>query len=165
MLELKRIQREAIPNAIQRAEHYRLLNEPRVAESICRDVLMVDPENQRTRIILILAITDLFGAEDGKSPRDALDLIPDIQDEYARSYYTGIIHERQAKAELAHHRPDSRHHAYELLMQAMEWFEKAEKIHPPDNQDAVLRWNSCARLIAYHKLEARPRDDFQPYLE
>ena len=31
--------------------------------------------------------------------------------------------------------------------EAMRCFEEAEKIHPPQNDDAVLRWNRCVRLL------------------
>jgi hypothetical protein len=29
----------------------------------------------------------------------------------------------------------------------MHCFEGAEKIRPPDNDDAILRWNRCLRLL------------------
>ena len=35
-----------MPAALEKALRYRLLNEPVEAESICRDVLEVDPDNQ-----------------------------------------------------------------------------------------------------------------------
>ena len=43
---LKPISPEAIPEALQKAERYRLLNEPAQAESLCQDVLAVEPNNQ-----------------------------------------------------------------------------------------------------------------------
>lgn len=165
MFEIKPLQKASIPHALERVERYRLLNEPRVAESICHDILQVDPDNQQALIMLLLAITDQFGDTDGKTEKDALELVPRLQDEYARRYYAGIIHERQGKASLSHSRLDAHYHAYELLRTAMEWFEKAEPIHPPGNEDAILRWNSCVRLIQYHRLKPRPNDDFQTYLE
>src|SRR5258707_3747037 len=30
---------------------------------------------------------------------------------------------------------------------ALENFEKAARIRPPDNDDAILRWNRCVRLL------------------
>ena len=44
-VELKRISQAALPAALAKAERYRLLNEPEQAESICRDVLAVEPKN------------------------------------------------------------------------------------------------------------------------
>ena len=41
----------------------------------------------------------------------------------------------------------------------MDWFEKAENIHPAANEDTVLRWNNCARLIMANRLKPRPRDE------
>ena len=52
MPELKPISKEAIPSALAKAERYRLLNEPRLAESICRDVLRTDAGNQQGLVIL-----------------------------------------------------------------------------------------------------------------
>ena len=56
MYELKPISREAIPRAIQKAERYRLLNQSWAAESICLDILEVDPENQQVLVMLVLAL-------------------------------------------------------------------------------------------------------------
>lgn len=46
MFELKPLSEGAIPKALKKAERYRLLNEPRQAESICQDVLSIDPDNE-----------------------------------------------------------------------------------------------------------------------
>ena len=42
---LKRISTAGIPEAIAKAGLYRSLNEPEEAESICRDILAVDPQH------------------------------------------------------------------------------------------------------------------------
>ena len=60
MAELKQLHKDAIPAALEKAERYRLLNEPGEAESICLDILAVDPDNQRAIITLLLAFTDRF---------------------------------------------------------------------------------------------------------
>ncbi len=45
--------------------------------------------------------------------------------------------------------------------QAMDWFEKAEEIRPAGNDEVILRWNGCARIIMNNKLEPREMaDDF-----
>ena len=165
MFELKTLNREAIPRSLDKAEHNRLLNEPRVAESICNDILAVDSENQQAIVYLILAITDQFDIPSPAGIKQALDLSPRITDEYQRLYYTGIIYERQAKAKLTQNYPDCHYDAYDLLREAMEWFEKAESHEDEENDDATLRWNSCARVIMDQKLKPRPQDDFSPYLE
>jgi len=59
--QLKPISKAAIGEALEKAKRYRLLNEPSLAESICLDVLEVEPENQRALVTLLLAITDQFG--------------------------------------------------------------------------------------------------------
>ena len=45
MFQLKPISKESIPAAIEKAERYRLLDEPNLAESICLDILEADPQS------------------------------------------------------------------------------------------------------------------------
>ena len=144
--ELKTLSPEALPRALEKAERYRLLNEPGEAESICLDVLEVEPGNQLAFVTLLLAITDQFDT-DSASAADAHKAIERMRDPYARAYYTGIVHERRAKAELHHCAPGFGPRVYEQLREAMLWYEKAEAIRPTGNDDAVLRWNACARLL------------------
>lgn len=148
MLELKPLHKDAIPAALTKAERYRLLNEPWQAESICQDVLQVDPDNQAALITLVLALTDQF--HHGVSVQEARDLIPRLRDEYERAYYSGVICERRAKALLEQGRQGSAHVVYSAFRDAMYWYEKAEAIRPPANDDAILRWNTCARFLARH---------------
>src|SRR5437764_7591259 len=160
MAELERLQKEAIRAAVEKAIRYRLLNEPAEAESICLDVLEVDPENQEAIITLLLALTDRFTKGYGVSDTQIKQLLARIRDEYERAYYSGIFAERRAKAKLSQHTPGCRFQAYELFREAMDWFEKAEAIRPSGNDDALLRWNTCARIIERNKLV--PREEEEP---
>jgi hypothetical protein len=153
MFEIKKLSDKAIPGALEKAMRYRLLNEPREAESICLDILETEPENEEALIILILAITDQFVNELPGSVARAREILPRLHEEYDRIYYAGIICERQAKAALRRSTPHSRFIAYDNLREAMNLYEKAEKIHPEKNEDAILRWNACARMIMMNKLE------------
>src|SRR5262245_47562283 len=144
--KLKPISKSGIAEAISKVELYRYLNEPEEAESICRDILAADSENQLARRLLGLVITDQFtgGAQDRHV--EAEGLFQGLTDTYERLYYTGLLHYRRAKTELrAGGRPS--HIIRVLLEQAMRCLEGAEKIHPPDNDDAILRWNRCVRLL------------------
>jgi hypothetical protein len=163
--ELKTLSRESIDSAIGKAEHYRLLNQPRLAESICLDVLHIDPENQKASIVLLLALTDLFSQSSTRSSKHALELAKGLKEEYARVYYTGIIHERQGAAALNSSSQSSDFDAYEWYREAMECFEKAHEINKGENNDPILRWNTCARIIMDNHLRERPSDDYQPMLE
>jgi len=165
MCEIKPLSPEAIPAALDKATRYRLLNEPAEAESICLDVLRTDPENQQALIILLLALTDRFSKGYGVSDTQALDLLPRLRSEYERAYYAGIIYERKAKAQLHQGGPGASFNAYELFREAMTCFEKAEKLRPTRNDDALLRWNTCARIIIRNKLGPRPQEDGQLSLE
>jgi hypothetical protein len=136
---------------------YRLLNEPAEAESICLDVLGADPENQEAIITLLLALTDRFSKGYGVSDTQAKELLARIKGDYDRAYYSGIVAERRAKTKLTQNTPGCMFQAYELLQEAMSAFEKAEKIRPSGNDDALLRWNTCARIIESNKLV--PRDE------
>ena len=149
MQELKKISAESIARATSKAERYRLLNEPRSAESICRDVLAVDPNRQDVLRILVLALTDQFK---GLSVRkgEALQLLERLEDEYSRAYYSGVIHERWAKALLDADYPAST--VYDCLAEAMDAYERAIPLAESGNEDATLRWNTCVRIIARHNL-------------
>ena len=155
MFELKKLSKEAIPSALEKAEHYRLLNEPGAAESICLDILEIEPENQKALINLILAMSDRFGKDYAVGDTRIQDYLTRIEGEYENAYYTGIVYERRAKATLRKGAVGSESTAFELFRQAMNWFEKAEAIRPQGNDDAILRWNGCARIIMINKLEAR----------
>jgi len=159
MSELKALSKEAIPAALEKAMRYRLLNEPGEAESICLDILKADPENQEAIITLLLALTDRFEKGYGVSDTQAKELLSRIKSEYERAYYIGIVAERRAKVKLAQHTPDCRFQAFDLFRQAMEAFEKAETMRPPGNDDALLRWNTCARIIARNKLVSRDEEE------
>jgi len=159
MPELKKLSKEAIPSALEKANRYRLLNEPGEAESICLDILKVDPENQDAIITLVLALTDRFTRGYGVSDTQAKQLLSRIRSEYDRAYYSGILAERRAKAKLTQNTPDCRFQAYDLFREAMDWFEKAEANRPSGNDDALLRWNTCARIIEQNKLVPRGEEE------
>ncbi len=165
MFNLKPLSKDAIPAAIEKAMRYRLLNEPGEAESICLDVLTADPHNQQALTVLLLALTDRFGKSYAASDAQVHEVLARLQGEYERAYYAGIVFERKAKARLEQGGPDSSFAAYDLLREAMKWYEKAEAIRPSGNDDALLRWNACARIISRNKLVARPRESFEPSLE
>jgi hypothetical protein len=149
MFDLKPLHPDAVTAALARAERYRLLNEPSEAESICLDVLAVEPRNQAARIMLLLALTDQFGEAAGahKAAREA---IAGLDAEYDRAYYAGIIAERRAKAQFARAGASASAGVYDSLLEAMQHFERAETLRQPGNDDARLRWNACVRFIERH---------------
>lgn len=164
MFELKPLHADGISAALEKAMRYRLLNEPWQAESICEDILAVEPDNQKALVTLLLALTDQFGRERGADVNAARALLPRLEGEYAQTYYAGIIAERRGKAHLARGGPGSAAAAYEALSQAMELYEEAERLRPPGNDDAILRWNTCARIFMRHSHDLRPLDE-EPRLE
>lgn len=159
MPELKRLHQDAISAALEKAERYRLLNEPAEAESICLDILAVDPENQQAIVTLLLALTDRFEKGYGVSDTQAKELLARLKSAYDRTYYSGIVAERRAKVKLRQNIPDCRFQAYDLFRDAMSYFEKAEAIRPAGNDEAVLRWNTCARIIERNKLAPRGEEE------
>lgn len=154
--ELKRISRDSIPAALQKAERYRVINDPSSAESICLDVLGADPRNQEALITLLLAITDQFAEAPTEGTRRAQELLPRLADEYRRMYYAGIVCERCAKAHLRRGAMGSGELAYRWLREAMDWYERAEARRPAGNDEPILRWNTCARILARNE-HIRPR--------
>lgn len=162
----KKISRDGVHAALEKAQRYRLLQEPEAAESICLDILAVDPAHQQARILLVLAVTDQLGRELSSGVRRARELLAGIGDEYRRHYYHGIICERYAMAKLRQDAPGSGEVVYEWLHNAMAAFEQAEAIRPPGNEEAILRWNTCARVLARHPaLAPRAPAEYEPSFE
>jgi hypothetical protein len=164
MFEMKRLSEAAIPAALARAERYRLLNEPEQAESICLDILAAQPDNQPAIIALILALTEQF-ARGPERLSECRQLIGKLHREYDRHYYSGLICERRARSILLSGRPGGGTMAYEGFQQAMVWYERAEAIRRPGNDDAVLRWNTCARFLNSNPhLAPLPEERSEPML-
>jgi hypothetical protein len=145
--ELKKLSKAAIPPALKKAEHYRLLNEPYEAESICLDILAIDPSNQDALIMMILSLTDEFGREIEPAFSKAQAALDRLSDTYCRYYYGGIIFERRAKAHIQRGGPGAGHIAYEWFQKALSAFDQALISCAPGNEDAVLRWNTVARIL------------------
>ena len=165
MFELKPLSREGIPAALERATRYRLLNEPGEAQSICLDVLEVDPHNQQAIVILLLALTDRFGKGYAIGSTPIEEVLARLADPYEQKYYRGLVCERRAKAQLHQGAPGAAFGAYEWLCEAMRWYEEAEAIRPAGNDDALLRWNACARMIMGNHLAPRQAEEMEPMLE
>jgi len=157
MFEFKRLSREGIEPALKKAEHYRLLNQPWEAESICRDVLAIDPDNQTALVLLINALTEQFGDEGGVEEDEPRALLSRLRDTRLQDYYTGIIAERRANELLAHGTLGSGPVVFDLLREAMDCYERAQASSPTGDDDALLRWNTCARIILRHRLRPPPR--------
>ena len=160
---LKPITREGIPAALQKAERYRLLNESWAAESICLDVLEIDPANQEAVVSLLLSITDQFSEELAEGVHRAREVLPRLTDEYERVYYAGIICERRARAQLHRGALGSSDVAAEWFREAMRWYEKAEGMRPHGNDESILRWNACVRMLGRHERENAP-SEYEPAL-
>jgi hypothetical protein len=163
--ELKPLSAAAVPRSIEKAERYRLINQPWAAESICLDILRTEPGNQRALHALVLALTDQFTGESGELARRAQEALAQVTSEYERAYYSGMILERRATAKLASRTPGAGFIAYEWVRAAMESYEKAERLKPAGNDDAILRWNSCVRMMsARPELRPAPQDLEAPVL-
>jgi hypothetical protein len=143
--QLKSISPQSIPAALARVERYRLLNEPSLAESICLDILAIMPDHQEALISLLLARTDQFGSN--ANAKAAHQVLTKITGEYERAYYAGIVWERMAHAHIHHRALGGASTAYHALRAAMSLYEEAANFSPSGNEDATLRWNTCARVI------------------
>jgi hypothetical protein len=163
-MQLKPITREGIPAALQKAERYRLLNDSSAAESICLDILEVEPENQQALVMLLLSITDQFIDDPRDAVKEARDVLARLKDDYKRAYYAGIISERKAKALLHRGGMGVEAVAHDWFREAMKSYEKAEAIRPKGNDESILRWNTCARMLGRHEPTRTTRDEFEPVL-
>jgi hypothetical protein len=145
---LKRLSFASIEAALVRAAHYRDLNQPEEADSICRDVLDVDGANQTAWKLLGLAITDRFVTREAGLLEDAIAAFEHLEDAYERVYHVGVAWERAAKAHLER---DEAHSAVTAFEHAMSLFERAQGMRPA-SPDPILRWNRCVRLLSSHAL-------------
>jgi hypothetical protein len=159
MYQLKRLSPQSLPAALQKAERYRLLNQPWAAESICLDILEVEPANQSALVLLLLCISDQIGQGLAAGVTHAREVLPRLTSEYQRTYYAGIICERRGEAQLAQGGVGSESAVYPWIREAMDWYEKAEKIRPAGNDESLLRWNTCARLLMQNPRLAPQQDD------
>ena len=166
MFLLKPISATAIPAALERANRYRLLNEPDAAESICLDVLEVDPRNHEALVVLLLARTDLVSAGIPHAVHRAREVLPRLHDPYDRVYYAGLICERRAHAQMKSTSMGAAALAYDWYREAMEHYAEAEKIRPAGNDEALLRWNTCARVLNSNpSLKPTATEHFEPMLD
>jgi tetratricopeptide (TPR) repeat protein len=165
MFELKPLNPMAITKALQKADRYRLLNEAEEAESICLDILLVAPDHPEALVILLLALSDQFRTDHGvHCYTRARELIARLPGDYERYYFSGILCERRGSATLDRGNSMPQGVAYRLLRQAMEWYEKAEAVRPPGNDDAPLRWNTCVRMLQKHHLTPPAEETYEPAL-
>jgi hypothetical protein len=160
MFALKPLSHEGVAGALAKAEHYRHLNEPAEAESICRDILEIEPGNQPALVCLILSLSDQIHQDRHAFPQ-ATKLLEQLQGAYERAYFGGILWERRAKARHQESAQGSRHTVYEWLVKALEHFEVAEHLRPAGNDDALLRWNTCVRFLQRHR-DVMPAADEAP---
>lgn len=158
-IELKPIDQDSVPRALEKAERYRLLNEPVFAESICLDILAVDANHQGALVCYVLALADQFASTPEGALNRARNAVAKLESEYERLYYEGLLHERRGHAWLGQGGPGSRDAAWEHLTDAMELYDKAHAMRPAHNDDSTLRWNTCVRLIQQHRLRAPTRSE------
>ena len=157
-LELNRISSGAIPAALEKARQYRSLREPEQAESICLDILEVEPDNYAAQVVLILALTDQFSRSGLKlDAKSVLTLVECLPEEYERLYYRGLVSERRARAMLSESM--SRSFAWEYFHEAMQFYEQAKALAHENNDEAILRWNACLRTVRRERLQPRADRD------
>ncbi len=156
MYELKRLPAGSVDLALEKADHYRELNQPEEAESICRDVLEISPGHPGALKLLGLALTDRFPTAWMSVFDEALAVFAKLESNYERLYYAGIAHERCAKAQLEH---GQAHNAVVSFESALECFAQCEPLAPKGSPEPVLRWNRCVRMLNEHPalVDARGR--------
>lgn len=164
--ELKPITREAVPAALQKAQQYRVLNDSFAAESICLDILGVDPTNAEALKTHVLAITDQFPGGNEGDRRRAEEAVARLDDAYKVAYYSGVVCERWARGLLARGQPHAQAMASEWLDRALDHYATAERVRPRGNDESLLRWNACVRILrsdpSIKPLEA---EEYTPSLE
>ena len=159
MVDLKKIEQKDIPYALERADRYRQMNEPLAAESICLDVLRIEPKHQEALVNLLLAMSEQFKDQIFPAYDRALEVLARMDNDYQKVYYKGIIFERRAKAHMNKKGFGTGRVAYEWFQKAMAAYDQAISIRPEGNPDSILRWNTCARIIMDDK-EVKPSSEY-----
>jgi hypothetical protein len=157
MPALKPLAPESVAGALRKAAQYRLLGEPCEAESICLDVLAAEPRNHEARVMLVLSLTDQFRVDLSQIER-ATRLAAEFEGRYERAYYSGIVRERLGKAQLTRGGTGSDGYATSAIREAMALYERAERVRPAGNDDALLRWNACVRTLERWNLASRTEE-------
>lgn len=144
--ELKKLPKGEVSTALAMAQSCRDVSEPEEAASICLDVLQMDPGNQDALVLLLLARTDLLerGAPGGVDR--AREPLSNLDSEYHREYYSGIICERQARYLLGSRGRHTSFVAWDWFQYALDHFETAARL-APERVEPPLRFNACVRLI------------------
>jgi hypothetical protein len=164
--QLKPITREGVAAALLKGHRYRVLNDSIAAESICLDVLAIDPENVEALVMHVLAITDQFTAGHAEDLARAGAAVARLTDPYKHAYYHGVIAERWAKSVLHRAVPRAAEMAYDWIEKALVWYAKAENSRPAGNDEAILRWNTCVRMLQRDPhLKPREAEAWEPSLE
>ena len=164
--EMKPISREGVAAALLKAHRYRLLNDSVAAESICLDVLSVEPDNVEALVMHVLAITDQFSTGNATDRARAQKAVARLADTYKSTYYNGVICERWAKAMLQRATPESAEMAYDSIEKALAFYARAEAVRTPGNDEVILRWNTCVRMLERDPhLRPREADAWEPSLE
>jgi hypothetical protein len=163
--DLKLLPSGEMATALAMAQRCRDVGEPEEAESICLDVLESESGNQEARVLLLLARTDLLDRGLPSGVERAREALSKLTGDYERAYYAGIVCERQARYLLRARGRRSSFVAWDWFRYAMEHFEEAIE-HAPDRVEAVLRFNTCIRLIQGNRhCVPSPDEDEAPGIE
>ncbi len=148
------IHHQAVGKALEKAKQYRTLLEPDLAISICLDIFAIEKNHQETLVVYILAFTDTFSKPNIKtSDKKIKQAITELKNDYQQNYYTGIFQQKKARSLTSHAMSGS--FAYHLLLEAIANYETTDKLSQADNDDAILRRNSCVRIIQDEHLQLR----------
>ena len=164
--QLKPITPAGVTAALAKGHRYRVLNDSTAAESICLDVLAVDPDNVEALAMHVLSITDQFvGGRAGDMARAGV-AVGRLTDPYKNAYYHGVICERWATSVLHRAVPRAGEMAYDWIDKALAWYAKAEALRAPGNDEAILRWNTCVRMLQRDpQIKPRDAEEWEPSLE
>jgi hypothetical protein len=163
---IKPISPAGVATALEKAHRYRLLNDSIAAESICLDVLALEPSNRDALVTHVLAITDQFATGSMDDLQRAEAAVARLTDPYATAYYHGVICERWAKAVLQRATPRAHEMAHDWVEKALAFYATAEQRRPSGNDESILRWNTCVRMLERDpRIKPREAEAWEPSLE
>lgn len=115
-------------------------------ESICQDVLSLDPTNQEAVELLFRSRVSLLSKGLPRGVERAQELVPQFDGDFEKAFFSGLLRENQARYLLDRRGRQASSVAYNWFRHAMDDFEEANR-QDSTRIEATLHWNACLRTL------------------
>ena len=127
-------------------------------ESICLDILELDPNHRSTLDLLLRCRIELLKKGLPQSVARAQELIPQLDSDFDQAFYSGMIREAQARYLLEKRGRATSGVAYSWFRHAMDDFAAASNLDA-GRVEPKLHWNACLRTLENNPQCVPPPED------